>query len=129
MLQQFDALDVERRQIYNAAWIQLPLSPLPPPTGIDEAFAAKVLNVYPNPFSDRVAIEFSLPKTGAVDIRVTDLFGRQVAQLAKGTMAQGMNTTYWDGRTQVGGSLPDGVYLIRIETNGVSAYHKVNLSK
>ncbi len=130
LVQQFDELNVERRQIYNAAWIQLPLSPLPPPTGIDnEAFAARVLNVYPNPFSERVAIEFSLPKTGAVDMRVMDLFGRQIAQLAKGTMAQGMNTTFWDGRSQSGGSLPDGVYLIRIETQGVATYHKVNLSR
>lgn len=130
MVQQYDALDVEKRQIYNAAWIELPLAPLPPPTGIDEdAFAAKVLNVYPNPFSDRVAVEFSLPKTGAVDIRVMDLFGREIAQLAKGTMAQGINTTFWDGRTQTGGSVPNGVYLIRIETQGVATYHKVNLSR
>ncbi len=129
MVQQFDLFNPANRPIINSAEVLLPLATLPPPTSIEDELAPRVLNVYPNPFSDRLAIEYDLPKTGDVEIVVMDLYGRKIATLANGTMAKGMNTTYWNGYTQTGGSVPNGVYLIRIESQGVSTHHKVTLAK
>lgn len=63
---------------------------------------------YPNPFNPETTFEFALPESAAVDLRVFDLAGRQVARVASGTKAAGRYRVRWRAS-----ALPSGTYLYR----------------
>jgi len=58
--------------------------------------------IYPNPFSKKIFIGFSIPKIS--HIRITDFSGRLIKQMIK--------SRFWDGKTQNGVSVPPGPYII-----------------
>jgi len=116
--------DLNGRRILNSAEMHMPLFA----TSIDkDAFTPSFSNIYPNPFGDRTAIEFNLPKNSSVNINILDINGRQIANLAQGMMNAGTHTTYWNGRNQQGIKMTTGVYMISIEANGSRAVNKVIL--
>jgi hypothetical protein len=70
---------------------------------------------YPNPAADDCSLRYSLAEAGAVRIALYDLSGRRVRLLVEGD--------YNAGRHEVGFStveLPAGLYVLRLETAGVS---------
>lgn len=69
-------------------------------------------SAYPNPFSDRVHLYWSLPETGPVTIDAYDVQGRRVATLHQGVTAAGRHALTWDGA-----DLAAGAYWIRITTS------------
>jgi hypothetical protein len=78
---------------------------------------ASVYPAYPNPFSSsRVALSFVVPEDGdEVRVRVFDVGGRVVRQLARGRFPGGRFRIEWDGRTSDGTRLAAGVYFARVE--------------
>ncbi len=52
----------------------------------------------PNPFVASTRLAFALPEPGAVDLRVFDVAGREVASLAHGAWPAGAHEARWDGR-------------------------------
>jgi murein DD-endopeptidase MepM/ murein hydrolase activator NlpD/photosystem II stability/assembly factor-like uncharacterized protein len=66
---------------------------------------------YPNPFNPSTTIEFALPKSAYVMLRVYDVLGRQVAQLVNEKLSPGTYTRQWDAR-----DLASGVYFYRLST-------------
>ncbi len=68
---------------------------------------------YPNPFAGATTIAFSLERPYPVRLRVFDLLGRRVAELASGTYRAGAHTLEWDAR-----ALSSGVYFAVLEANG-----------
>lgn len=80
-------------------------------TDVPGASAAATLGRnYPNPFNPSTRIGFSLARDTRVDLAVFDLAGRRVATLAQGPLAAGDHRVTWDGRTDLGGSAPAGMY-------------------
>ncbi|GJM43797.1 MAG: hypothetical protein DHS20C21_06390 [Gemmatimonadota bacterium] len=71
----------------------------------------------PNPLRDQTSISFALPVADQVSLGVFDVAGRQVADLAGGTLARGKHTVAWDGRGASGRALPNGVYFYRLQTS------------
>ncbi len=65
---------------------------------------------FPNPFNPGTLIRFTLPKSGFVRMRVTDVLGRQAAVLASGHYAAGPHSVRWDAS-----GLSAGVYLCVLE--------------
>jgi photosystem II stability/assembly factor-like uncharacterized protein len=70
---------------------------------------------YPNPFNPSTVIAFRLARRSAVDLRVYDALGREVAVLAEGVLDAGYHSTRFDAASR--GS---GVYYYRLTAGGTS---------
>ena len=67
--------------------------------------------VGPNPAPGRTAIEFRLPESAPILLRLIDVAGRTVDRLASGTWSQGVHRVNW-----VAGELPAGSYWLELAT-------------
>jgi hypothetical protein len=79
---------------------------------------------YPNPFNPATTIRYELPQAATVTLTIYDLLGREVATLAEGYTQSGTHETIWDA-----GSLPSGIYLVRMASPGYSKTIKLLLLK
>ncbi len=70
----------------------------------------------PNPMVSTATIAWTLSRDEAVDLRVYDIIGREVARLADGPMTQGRHSLTWDGTDMGGRRVPPGVYHYRLRT-------------
>ena len=68
----------------------------------------------PNPFNPKTAIRFSVAQPGRVALRVFDERGRMLRTLLNDRVAAGAHSVNWDGRDDLGNSLPSGIYLYRL---------------
>jgi len=66
---------------------------------------------YPNPFNPTTRIDFSVPTSGATQLAVFDLLGREVATLFRGPVQPGQHYQV----TFDGTGLPSGLYLYRLQ--------------
>ncbi|MFZ6012134.1 MAG: ELWxxDGT repeat protein [Bacteroidota bacterium] len=95
---------------------------------------ATIGKAYPNPFSNRVFIPFTLGNDlpeYKTKIVVTDLLGREVGTIADETFAPGFHEVTWNGNDRDGHSLRQGVYLVRfrIEGNSCDRFARVVLQR
>ncbi len=89
------------------------------PSAADPVAAeAPVLSAYPNPFSERVRFDFSLPRGKAAQVGIYDLQGRRLRSLVAKTPA---GSLLWDGRDSAGRALPAGLYLARLDDGKTGA--------
>jgi len=65
---------------------------------------------YPNPFNPSTIIEFTLPKSEFVELKVFNILGKEVSTLVSQKLNQGNHTYTFDGK-----NLASGVYYYRIE--------------
>lgn len=77
-------------------------------------------SVYPNPFSEKTTLSYSLPFAGMVTITVTDITGHQIAELVHAHIATGKHE-YEVGASAL--ALKPGFYFINI------AFERSSLSK
>ena len=83
------------------------------------------LKAYPNPFQDKVNINFTLPKTQLATIKVYDAQGREAVTLFQGEVKA--NQTYqveWKA-----GNNATGMYLLQLQTPTEQNTQKLLLSK
>jgi spore coat protein A len=78
------------------------------------ATAPLALSNAPNPFNPSTRIRFALPAAGRVELRIFDVAGRLVRDLASGTFAPGEHEVVWDGKNTAGRRSPSGVYFYRL---------------
>jgi hypothetical protein len=64
---------------------------------------------FPNPFNPSTAIEFSLPQSAHVTLKVYDILGRQVATLVAEDYPAGTFTAVWDAD-----AMASGVYFYQL---------------
>jgi hypothetical protein len=81
----------------------------------------------PNPFSDRVTIEYRLERREEVRLRIHDLAGRLVTTLATGVQEAGPHTLTWSGIDEAGSLLPSGVYLCSLSVGSEVRTQRVAL--
>ena len=79
---------------------------------------------YPNPFNPSSIIRFGIPKNGFISLRVYNLVGQEVATLVNGEIAAGYHEVQFQGS-----NLSSGVYLYRLNANGVTVTKKMVLMK
>jgi hypothetical protein len=65
---------------------------------------------YPNPFNPSTTIEFTLPKSDFVTLKVYNLLGEEITTLVSEKLSAGMHQFEWDAR-----ELARGLHLYRIE--------------
>ena len=69
---------------------------------------------YPNPFNPSTKIEYSIPHSSLVTLKVYDILGREVATLVNAEKQAGVYKVNFDGN-----GLSSGVYFYRIEATPV----------
>ncbi len=85
------------------------------PTGIDNPSETDVsLAVFPNPVTSEGTVTFNLSGRSLVTIDVYSSEGRKVEQIINAPMEPGLKSLRW----LPSATLPDGVYLLRLEVKG-----------
>ena len=69
---------------------------------------------YPNPFNPSTTVEFSVPTTGTVTIKIFDMLGREIRALYSAPLAPGSYKVQWDGLNDAGIQMSSGTYLYRM---------------
>ena len=77
---------------------------------------------YPNPASGAVTVSLVLPEAAEVSVAVIDVLGRQVVVLHEGWLAAGTHRLVLDAA-----ELPSGLYLVRVEGEGIHLSRRVTL--
>ena len=88
-----------------------------PPVGVRENIVTpETLSMasYPNPFSDRLNLQFALGESAAVQLAIYSLSGARVKQLISGWWPAGEHSILWDGKDGGGAALPAGLYFVRL---------------
>ena len=100
-------------EIVSSAKIELPkLSILK-----SESFAFAIKGNYPNPFANATRIEYTLPVSGSVEMKIFNIQGQLVATPVKSFQEAGLKEHHFDGN-----SLQSGVYFCTISLKGEKNY-------
>ncbi len=87
------------------------------------------LSAYPNPFGERIVLQFDLEKAEQVSLRIYDIKGRLVRDLLKefgSEFMPGKSTAKeWDGLDERGYPVANGIYLCRLSANNYSTTKKI----
>jgi hypothetical protein len=83
------------------------------------------LMIYPNPFSDRVTIGYSIAEKGRTLVEVFDLTGRRVTTLQDAVQEAGSYELQWDATDAAGQQVISGIYLCRIQSGGFVKTEKI----
>src|SRR5271169_127603 len=73
-----------------------------------------LLQNYPNPFNPTTTIEYQLPKTGDVEIKIFNINGQLVKTLESSHQVIGVHSVVWDGRNNRGQTVASGSYIYQI---------------
>tara|TARA_A100001011_G_scaffold256779_1_gene265014 strand:- start:1404 stop:4850 length:3447 start_codon:yes stop_codon:yes gene_type:complete len=95
---------------------------------IDYEFA--LYNAYPNPFNPTTTIEYEVPFSMDVVLNVYDISGKLVKTLVNDMKNTGKHSIVWDGTTQYGNSVANGMYIYKlISSENISISNKMILLK
>ena len=84
---------------------------------------------YPNPFNPTTRIQYSLPKTGVVQISIYTLMGQKIATLVNRNMNAGTYIITWNGMDDLGNPAGAGLYLYQLQTKDFVKTRKMVLLK
>ncbi len=79
---------------------------------------------YPNPFNPTTTIQFSIPQTEFVTVKVYNIVGHEITTLINDKLFTGNYSIKWNGRHQ-----PSGLYFMQIESGSFSKTRKMVLIK
>lgn len=75
---------------------------------------------YPNPFNPSTTIEYVLPRSGFISLKVSNLLGQHIATLVNEHQDAGFHKISWNADGH-----PSGVYYYRIETEALTTSKKL----
>jgi photosystem II stability/assembly factor-like uncharacterized protein len=89
---------------------------------------------YPNPFNPSTKIEFTIPQSSFVNLKIYNVLGEEVATLVNETKAAGNYEVNFSakGRSASGGNtanLPSGIYFYKLQAGNFSESKKMILLK
>ena len=85
---------------------------------------------YPNPFNGRTNINFSIPFSAYVDLKIFDMNGEVVKTLYQGYHNNNeQSKIIWDGKNDLNKQVSSGIYLYSIESLGSVRTKKLTLIK
>ncbi|HRB00268.1 MAG TPA: T9SS type A sorting domain-containing protein [Ignavibacteria bacterium] len=79
---------------------------------------------YPNPFNPSTTINFSLPKTGLVSLKVYDISGKEISNLVN----ENLNVGTYEYKFNAA-SLSSGIYFYTLKADGISQTKRMMLIK
>jgi len=85
---------------------------------------------YPNPFNPTTTINFVLPLTKKVTVKIYDMIGKEVATLVNGEeYAKGSHDVVWNGRDRNGSTVASGAYIAKMNAGNVEKSIKMMMLK
>jgi len=106
--------------------IQGALSPVEPADRLPTTYSLS--QNYPNPFNPITTLNYALPKTTEITLKIYNIMGQEVWRLGQPQKQQaGFYTFTWDGRNHSGTLLPSGVYLYKLEAGEYIKIRKMTL--
>ena len=84
----------------------------------------KLQQNYPNPFNPTTTIEFDLPKTSEVTLKIFNILGEEVVTLVSDRLSTGSYSYDWDAS-----NLASGVYLYRLQAGDYVETRKMVLMR
>ena len=78
------------------------------------------LDQFPNPFTNRTTLQFTLPTPSHAQLSIYDVLGREIERLMDQPGVAGTHAVTFDGS-----NLPPGVYYARLETASVQLTKKL----
>jgi hypothetical protein len=75
---------------------------------------------YPNPFNPSTKIEFFIPKTEFVNLKIFDLLGQEVAVIVSQKLNAGKHTFTWDAN-----QFSSGIYYYKLESGNFMQTRKM----
>ena len=103
------------------------------PADVDEnaglPVETQLIRNLPNPFHPPTTIEYEIAHPGRVSLRIFDVSGRQIRNLADRPTPAGRYAEQWDGRDEGGKAVPSGVYFYRLSLDGVEATRRMVLTR
>lgn len=82
-------------------------------------------NIYPNPVQDRASITFNLDRDTHVSVRILDINGKVIRDIASRFFQQGQHTVVWNLADNSGLSVENGFYFCSIQAGGVALTRKL----
>jgi len=83
---------------------------------------------YPNPFNPTTTICFDLPEASKVKLEIFNILGQKVITLQDQICSAGYKSVRWDSKSDNGFEVATGLYIYRIQIEGLSTgaeYNKV----
>ena len=84
---------------------------------------------YPNPFNQTTTIEYSLPRTAHLTMRIYNLLGHAVRTLVDEMQPPGVYRTQWNGKNSSGLDASTGLYVVRMVAGDFVKSQKILLMK
>lgn len=128
--QEYEAWAAQSEAEYERIFEWLETGVDPGAVGIEEIpgstvpTAFKLEQNYPNPFNPTTTIEYAVPRTAHVRLKVYNTLGEVVATLFDGTQSAGNYRATFDGT-----GLASGVYLYRLQSGDISLTRKLVLMR
>ena len=85
-----------------------------PITAVSNIKEVEFVYNYPNPFNSNTKITFGIPETANVNLKVFDIYGREIKTLVNETLREGVYNFDWDARGSNGSKLVSGAYFYRL---------------
>ena len=89
----------------------------------------QLLQNYPNPFNPSTTINFQIPVTAQVSLKIYNINGQQVRTLIENVRPAGYYASVWDGRNNNGIKVPSGIYFYSLQTEGYTQTKRMLLIK
>jgi len=80
---------------------------------------------YPNPFNPETTIEFQLPETGIVTIKIYNMLGQLIKTLVDEVKSAGSHSVKWNGKYENEKSAVSGIYIYQMKANEYQATKKM----
>jgi len=115
---------------FLADWTNLGVYNFLPSTGVVDRLGSALPNEftlkqnYPNPFNPTTTIEYTIPKTSKVDLKLFDVTGREVGTLVNFNQNPGTYRVTVDA-----GKFASGVYFYRLNAGGFTQVKKMSVLK
>lgn len=104
---------VYQHDAQHTGWLSFrPPSPHPSRPVLDWVLASP----RPNPFRERVTLDFDVPRAAHVRISIYDLRGRLVKTIEDEPLAPGRYSRNWDGSNAAGEPAPGGAYFVQLSS-------------
>jgi flagellar hook assembly protein FlgD len=82
---------------------------------------------FPNPFNAKTKIQYGLPQSNHVVIRIYNTLGQTVKELVNGEFSAGYYETIWDATDMTNREVRSGIYFLHMKAADFSKTKKLLL--
>jgi hypothetical protein len=84
---------------------------------------------YPNPFNPTTEINFSIPQSSNVEIKIYNIKGQEIITLIDNDLEEGNHSVIWNGNDSSNNSVATGIYFYKVSTETNSITKRMMLLK